>query len=142
MPISKSTQLVKSFLEYCDIPSQPLDEENKVLLSIDYEFNILIVIENRLIYLISAVGKISKSETLYRNLLVENYKNPGYTNPRYSIDPNSNELIVSISVDGHLVELNRYIKIAEDFVGLCEEWMRFLNTGNTDIPHRALRWLN
>lgn len=134
MFISKSTGLVKSLLEYCDISSQQFEEENKVLLAIDYELNILIIVEHKLINLVGAVGTLSKSRSLYHNLLKENSKNLGHGSPRYSIDSSNDELMVSLSVDGHSMELDQFIKVVEDFIGLCEAWIRTLNAGGTDIP--------
>ena len=134
MSISKSTQLVESFLEYCGISSQQVEEENKVLLCIDYELNVLIIVENRLIHLIGTVGTLSESDTLYHNLLKENSKGLGHTGLRYAIDSNGNELIVSLSVDGHAIELDQFIKKIEDFIALCEKWVRNLNAGSMNIP--------
>lgn len=132
----ESVNLLKSLLEYCDIPTNQLEEENKVLLSIDYETSILVIIEDTLIHFIGFLGKVIQDENFYAELLKENFKNCAQTEYRYSIDPNNDELLMSLSLQSNQLQSESFIATFQEFVTLCGIWVRNLNTNNPSIPDR------
>ena len=136
MPEKESINLLKSLLEYCGISTAQLEEENKVLLSIDYELAVLAVVENELIHLIGFLGKTIKDEDFYAKLLKENFKNCGQTEYRYAIDPDNDELLMSLSLQSSRLESESFIATFQEFVTLCEMWVRNLNAENPSIPEQ------
>lgn len=129
--------LVRSLLEYCGIDADGLEEENKALLSIDYNTTVFIVIENSLIHLISTLGSAPRSETFYLNLLEENFGNCTRAACNYAIDPGSGELLMSRTVQGDGLETGGMVQAFEDFVSYSEAWAASLLAGNENIPDQA-----
>ena len=131
--------LVRSLLDYCGIDAAGLEEENKALLSIDYDTTVFIVIESSLIHLIAPLGGAPRSEAFYLNLLNENFSNCTRADYNYAIDPGSGELLMSRTIQGDGLEAGGLIQAFEDFVRYAEAWAASLLAGNENIPDKAER---
>ena len=133
-----SVDLVHTLLDYCGIDSEGLEEENKVLLSIDYDKTVFIVIDKGLINLIGTLGSVVPSETFYRNLLYENFQNCSGAHYRYAIEPQSGELLMSLTVQSAGIEGDDFIRVFEDFIGYAEVWGQALYRGDEKVPARDI----
>ena len=83
-----SRSLVESLLQFCDIEPPDLEEEDRVLVSVDGKTALLIRIDGSLIHLTGFPGQAVTRDRFNLALLHENFKScndvKGY---RYAIDP-------------------------------------------------------
>ena len=133
-PLGHSLHLTRSLLDYMGIASDGLEEEHKILLSIDYEISIFIVIESGLVHFVGTLGTAPRSQAFYRSLLEENYKDCTRADYGYSIEPESGELLMSRTVRGEGIEAGDLIREFEGFVRRSEAWSDSLRAGRDDIP--------
>ncbi len=132
-----SVDLVRSLLDYCGMDAAGLEEENKVLLSIDYDKTVFIVIDKGLIHLIGTLGSAVQSEVFYRNLLHENFQNCSGAHYRYAIEPKSGELLMCLTVQSEGTEVNDFFGVFEAFIRYVEVWGQALYRGDEQVPAKG-----
>ena len=138
-PSKAAVHLVKSLLSYCGIDAATdLEDESRVLLSIDYETSLLIVVENRLLHLVASLGPVVETGAFYRRLLEENFAGCVRSGYRYSLDPVHGELLVSLTVSAEDMQPDEFIDAFDAFVRLSEKWIKSLAAGREDIPDKDI----
>ena len=131
----KAVGLVKSLLEQSGIDPQGFEETNKALVSLDPETTVLIAAEHRLIHLIGVVGPVAAvGQTLLRALLQENFKSIAQSRYRYSIEPQSGELLMSHSLQSDIIDGDAFIAAFVRMADYMGKWSGSLAGGATTVP--------
>lgn len=133
MAIEQSIQLVEVFLDRYSADASQFKKDRAVLLSIDGDLNVAVVADEGFIRLTAMVGNVPKNEILYYDLLAENLKSAGHSYYQYAIEPQSNELLMSLVVQSDDCTANKFIKLSDDFIAKCKEWMNLLYSIGLDI---------
>lgn len=128
-----SLNLVHALLKYCDIDAGNLDEEDKVLLSIDGKATFLIHTEGNLAHLTGFLGQAAETKEFYLGLLQENFNScSGMDGYRYAIDPETGDLIMSLTVRCEGMDQAVFIDEFEEFAAFSERWLRSLLAGDEE----------
>ena len=135
-PDKHTLELARSLLKYCDIDPAGLEDENKVLLSINYDITVFMIVENRLVHFLCILGNAIDSGTFYRNLLHANFLSCTGAEYSYSIEPESGELLMSLTLQSDELDADAFIGKFEDFVRYCEQWTASLETRNENVPDK------
>ena len=126
-----SLNLIHALLQYCDIDSAELDEEDKVLLSIDGKATFLIHLEGSLVHFTGFLGRAAETKRFYLGLLQENFKScsrmDGY---RYAIDPETGDMVMSLTIRSEGLSQAGFIDEFEQFVAFSEHWLKSLLAGD------------
>ena len=134
-PQGTARRLVESLLQYCDIDSPDLEKEDKVLVSVDGKSAFLIRIDGNLIHLTGFLGQASTLDRFNLGLLHENFKScSGLEGYRYSIDPETDELTMSLTTRAESMTQDRFIDEFERFVAFSVHWTSSLAAGSVEIP--------
>lgn len=133
-PERTARRLVESLLQYCDIDSPDLEKEDKVLVSIDGKTVFLIRIDGGLIHLTGFLGQAVTQERFNLGLLHENFKSCSGVNAyRYAIDPETGELIMSLTTSTDAMTQDQFIGEFERFVAFSARWTTSLAAGSEEI---------
>ena len=128
-------RLVESLLQYCDIDPPDFDNEDKVLVSVDGRTAFIVRIDGSLIHLTGFPGQAVALDRFNLALLHENFKTcDGLTGYRYSIDPETGELVMSLTRCAESMTQDQFFDEFERFVVLSARWTNSLATGSEEIP--------
>ena len=127
-------RLVESLLQYGDIDLPDLEEEDKILVSIDGKTVFLIRIDGSLIHFTGFLGHAVTLDRFNLGLLHENFKScSDVTGYRYSIDPETGELIMSLTTSTDAMTQDQFIDEFERFVMFSARWTNSLAAGSEEI---------
>lgn len=126
--------LVESVLKYAGIDPEGFEETNKALLSLDQETTILIAVESRLIHLIGVLGPVVENDELLMALLRENFKSVAQARYRYSIEPESGELLMSYTLQCDGLDETTLIDSFLHMAAYVKKWSRSLAAGSVAVP--------
>lgn len=137
-PLSEHALLLaEALLEYCGIDPEGFREANKALITFDYEAVIIIAVDGSLIHLAALLGEAPDSPALHRNLLNKNFDALAERAYRYSIDPQSGELVMSLCVRSEGLESDEFIRLFIAMVDYANLWERSLYAGGEEVPEPA-----
>ena len=126
-----SLNLVHALLQYCDIDSGGLDEEDKILLSIDGKATFLIHVEGGLVHFTGFLGQAADTKKFYLGLLQENFKScSGMEGYRYAIDPETGDMVMSLTIRSEGLSQAGFIDEFEQFAAFSERWLKSLLAGD------------
>ena len=130
----RAIELAEGLLVHTGIGAEGFRETCKALISLDYETTILIAVEERLIHLIAVLGPVVQSPALHLRLLEENFKSVGHARYRYAVEPETGELLMSLSVQSEGRTVDGFIHIFEAMVEYARVWCRSLAAGQDSVP--------
>ncbi|MCY3620192.1 MAG: type III secretion system chaperone [Gammaproteobacteria bacterium] len=126
--------LAESVLKYAGIDPEGFEETNKALVSLDRETTILIAVENRLIHLIGFLGAVVETDEFPMALLRENFKSVAQARYRYSIEPESGELLMSYTLQCDGLDETKLIDSFTHMADYVKKWSRSLAAGSATVP--------
>ena len=126
--------LVEGLLQHCGIDGSDLQDDNKILLSIDEETALFVVIDGSLINLVGVLGPMPDAPEFARKLLAANFDSCLGADYRYAIEPGSGDLLLSLTLESLGLEVGEFIAVFEQFVRRSEAWNRQLQLENPEIP--------
>ena len=136
MALEQSMHLVESFLNEHSVDVKQFKKDHAVLLNFDSSLNLVIAAEEDFIRMTSFVGKVPEDETLYYDLLAENFKSAGHSHYQYAINLGSDELLISLTMQSNNYEVNKFIKLIDDFITKSKDWMHRLNSMSLGISSK------
>jgi len=144
MAVEHSINLVVAFLAAHSTDAAPFKKNRAVLLTVAGDLNITLSAADGFIYLTGILGKTPDNEALYYDLLKENLKSAGHSHYRYAIDAESDELLVALTVQSGAHQAESFIKLTDNFIAQCREWVDLLyaiSLGVSADAGRAARYL-
>ena len=128
--------MVESLLNRYSVDTKQFKKDKSILLTLAGGLNMMIAVDEDFVFMTVMVGKVPDREQLYYDLLSANLKSAGRSYYQYAIDPQSEELLMSLVVQNDNRETDEFINLVEDFVVESKNKMDLLHKMHLDISHK------